>query len=72
MGKSYNSTQRFHLFLLSKEELLFTIHSRSSLLEVSTFDLKVTSLTGGTIADKNLCYMQILLTNKTDFSGNIS
>lgn len=44
MGKSYYSTQRFHLFLLSKEQLLFTIHSRSSLLEVSTFDLKVTAL----------------------------
>lgn len=65
MGKSYYSTQSFHLFLLRKEQLLFTIHSRSSLLEVPTFDLKVTALIGGTTPDKNLCYTQIRLTKKT-------
>lgn len=64
MGKSYFSTWRFHLFLLNKEQLLLTIHSRS-LLEIYTFDLKVTVLIDGTAADKKLPYTQIPFTKKT-------
>lgn len=64
MGKSYFSTWRFHLFLLSKEQLILIIHSRS-LLEIYTFGLKVTVLIGRTTADRNLPYTQVLFTKKT-------
>lgn len=54
MGQRGISLHRGFLFLMSKEQLLFTIHSRYSLLELSSFGLKVTVLTGATTADKNL------------------